>query len=177
VAKALIKSYFDQWPRLRTFQEWVVSEVINTHVLVNPFGARLEFFGFEWDRYRKTWKLKDREEALAYMAASSVAGMIKRVGPDMRACALDHGGRLYTTTHDEYLASIPESRVDDYRKDATKIMERPWPQFGVIEGFGQFYGPTDAAVGRNWGKWHVCKPTCVQPCALYNPDGVRKVKV
>lgn len=179
VAQALIDAYFAQWPKLAVFQSAITERVLRTHELRNAFGGRMEFFGFEWDAYKRVWKLKDREEAFAYIPASSTAEMVKSGLPDMRTAALECGGRLYTTTHDEYLAAVPDnSKVQDYITLTNGVMEKEWPQFKTLPGFGRFRCPSDVAVGKNWGKWsdHACTPKCPPTCDKRNVEGVRKVK-
>jgi len=149
-------AYFARWKGLAEYQRWIIAEVERERSLRNPLGRKLRFYGFAKNHTTGVWELRDREEALAFIPASTVADMAKWWLPRMEKAALDHGGRLLTMTHDSFASQIPDEPevVRSYYEKTKAIMECEWPQLGKIEGFGTFSCPSDMVVGYNWGSFH-----------------------
>jgi len=162
-------AYFGRWQGLAAYQRWTIAEVERERSLRNPLGRKLRFYGFKKNHTTGQWKLADREEALAFIPASTVADMAKWWLPRMENAALSHGGRLLTMTHDSFASQIPDDpmTIRSYYEETKKIMECEWPQLGKLEGFGIFSCPSDMVVGYNWGKFHEEE----------NPKGLREYHV
>ena len=174
-AAGWIAAYFKRWPGLKAFQDATIARVERDGFLTNSFDYRLKFWNFEWKNGRRV--CKDREEALAFPPQSDVAFMTKtllRHEGQIDSCFKRHGGELLITNHDAFAGRVPKTALADFVPAARALMERPWPQLGEIEGFGQFSVPADFMVGWNWGKRHVhgerCDPkTCDM---IENPRGL-----
>lgn len=170
-------AYFKRWPGLARFQQRVIEIVSEERELINPFKRRLRFYGFKWDYATKSWVFTEREEALAFLPASTTADIAKAVLPAMAATARRFGGRLLTMTHDSYSAEVPADRVAAYSAAADAVLTQPWKQLGRIEPFGWFSCPVETKVGANWGPQHFCNEECDPGnekggCDLFNPDGL-----
>jgi DNA polymerase I-like protein with 3'-5' exonuclease and polymerase domains len=151
-AKAWRLAYFKRWKGLARFQNEVIEEVERNRVLVNPYGRRLEFQNFRWDYKMQRYVFSDREEALAFLPASTVADEAKAMFPAMEEAAKRHDGELLLFNHDAFCSQVPEKNASAYMQDAKSIMESPWKALGTIEGFGQFSCPAEFKRGPNWGE-------------------------
>ena len=179
-------AYFGKWKQLARYQDFIVDLASKRRVLTNPFGRVLRFYGFKWNKNKKTMEFTEREEALAFTPASTVGDMVKWMLPRVNAIASEHGGELLTTTHDSFLSMLPDSPVvvASYHKAMKVVLEREWPE--MDNGLGQmptirrkpwstlppFRCRTDFMTGYNWRKGHACTPECDPGCVLFNPRGL-----
>lgn len=172
------------WPRLYAFQKEEIERASRDKYLRNPFGAVVRFYN--WRQRDGKWEIADREEALSFRPASTVACMIIGMLEEVDAVP---DGELLTTTHDSYLAQVDNqvAPVVQYVSAVEKIMAREWKELGEIPGFGFFRCPVDFKVGMNWGDRHDCEErkedgtlkcknrnpeTPDKPCEDHNPDGL-----
>ena len=177
-------AYFARWPRLAEYQATVIERVEKTRELTNPLGRYLKFYGFRWDFREARWVFDEREEALAFLPASTARDINKALLPTMAHITRQYGGRILTTTYDSYSACIPKEKVSEYVRDATAAMEETWPELGEVEGFGYFWCPAETKVGENWGPHHChsCNLAGCQSCERgegcewVNPGGLTELQ-
>ncbi len=171
-------AYFGKWKQLARYQDFIVDLASKRRVLTNPFGRVLRFYGFKWNKNKKTMEFTEREEALAFTPASTVGDMVKWMLPRVNATATKYGGELLTTTHDSFLSMLPDipEVVASYHADMKVILEREWPEMDSMGGItialpGKFRCRTDFTTGYNWRKGHICTTDCKADCVLVNPRG------
>jgi hypothetical protein len=168
-------AYFKKRWELARFQKEVIESVISRatdSTLTNPFGRRLKFWGWKWNFGTAQWEFTEREEALAFLPASTVGDMAKWLMAPLSGVAREHGGFLVHMGHDSFSACVPDEHVPHYVQAAKAVAEREWPELGRIEPFGLFRCPFDAKVGQNWGPQHTHGVTCQPECEKLNPDGL-----
>ena len=155
-------AYFEAWPGLVRYHEKLIALVNRLGYLRNPFGRKLRFWNFDRNDIGERM-IRDREEVLAYVPASTVGDMCKAVLPAIEEATIEHGGELLTTTHDSFLSDVPVENVDSYQEAARKILEQPWVNLGEFLG-ESFTCPAKFSVGKNWADFHPTR----------NPEGLRE---
>ena len=99
-------------------------------------------------RSKGRWILSDREEALAFIPASSVGDMCKALLSEMEAIPYTE---LLTTTHDSFTLACDSSAIEVITVAGRRLMERRWPELGARDA-KNFWGRVEIETGRNWGK-------------------------
>jgi DNA polymerase I-like protein with 3'-5' exonuclease and polymerase domains len=107
--------------------------------LQTKFGARRYFH-----RIGKDGSLINR--AKAYITSTTGAGMMHyRITPLQKMCQ-SYGGRLVTSTHDSFLASVPPEKVNEVMKLGKELLEKPFEQMNG------FWCSVSAKIGQNWNE-------------------------
>ncbi len=167
VVEALHRAYWEEWARIKAWQEETFQKVCRQRWLANSWGKKL--WAHNWAKRKGLWVVADREEFIAFVPQVDVVMMCLTCLPDVERIFAGAGGELFTTTHDSYLGQVPD---DDSIAEVTmsmlaRTMEREWRKLGQIPGheeeFGWFTCPTDGEWGYNWGPW-----------SDENPKGMRK---
>lgn len=166
VAQKLIDSYFEQWPKLRLFQNAMIALANSQRFLVNSFGRKYPFFHVQKNTFGQ-WVISDPNEAVSFPAQADVSDMCKKVLPELDATATAVDGELLNTKHDSFLSMIPWRLVPAYCRMTKAVMEQAWPQIrGPLANEPVFRCPTEFEVGLNWG-----------PRTEGNPDGMEECSV
>jgi uracil-DNA glycosylase family 4 len=180
IAARLHAGYFEAYPRLLARIKEVEAAALETGWLRNNFGLWLG--PYDKEKRDGVWRLVDRNEALAGQPQSDVGDMMKVVSKDLDALNaagyISLGSTLRTTMHDNFWIYVVESRIPAVAKEVKRIMERAWPEMGVLPGYGLFRCPVEISIGQNGGKMHLHDEKCLAAgCEkTENADGLVKMK-
>lgn len=161
VAKAMIEDfqrrYFEAFPAIRLYHEWVRTQLKEWGYIVTPFGRRRSFFG----RPQEDTTLR---EAIAYSPQSMTADEIDTGILNIWREAKRYDIQMLVQVHDSILAQVPVDAVNEAVPAMMEWMQAPL----LLEGGRKFVVPIEAKVGFNWGDF--------DPATGRNPDGLRKWK-
>lgn len=122
VAKRIEGVFHELWPCYRVWWDQLLSTVLSTGALVNPFGRKRIFFGrADTESHRD----KLRKECVAFMPQSTVAD---HMNARIRAVydALDpHTVWVHAQIHDALLASAPFARRLHAARTIKALLEHP----------------------------------------------------
>lgn len=155
--------YFEAFPTIRLYHQWVKEQLSEWGYIVTPFGRRRSFFG----RPQEDTTLR---EAIAYSPQSMTADEI-----DTGILQIWRGAKYYdiqmlVQVHDSILAQVPIDAVNEAVPWMMKKMRAPL----MLEGNREFVVPIEAKVGFNWGDYDPPSKDGTRP--ERNPDGLRKWK-
>lgn len=144
------KKYFDAFPCIKFYHDWVRQELKDSHQITTLFGRRRTFFG-------RADEETTVREAVAFDPQSMTADEI-----DRGLLNLFKGNRvqLLLQVHDSILIQYPEEEEDEIIPWAKEQLRVPL----VLAKDRPFVVPVDCKVGWNWGEYN--KDT--------NPDGLIK---
>lgn len=147
--------YFAAFPGIQKWHENVFWQIENLGFLQNLFGRRRFFFG-------RPKEGETRRQAVAYEPASMTAdecnqGLLKL----WRANRI----QLLQQGHDSILFQFPEEQEDEIVPWAIETLK----VFLQLARDREFFVPTEASTGWNWGKFDKDNPDI-------NPDGLKKWK-
>lgn len=131
------RAYFDAFPCIPAYHEWVIAQLQSLSFITTPFGRRRYFFG----RPKESTTIN---EAVAFapqsMTAEEINHGILRLWRANRV-------QLLMQVHDSILFQYPEELEDEILPWALETLKVHLQ----LERGRDFYVPTDAAVGWNWG--------------------------
>ncbi len=152
------RRYFKRFPCIEERFKYVRNELVENGYLVSLFGRRRGFFG-------RPWEDATLREAVAYDPQSSTADEI-----DTGLIRLFRANRvqLLVQVHDSILFQFPEEAENEIVPWAIEELKVHLE----LEKGRDFYVPTEAKVGWNWGDRQEDKKTG----KITNPDGLMKWK-
>lgn len=152
------RRYFKSFPCIEERFKYVRNELTENGYLVSLFGRRRGFFG-------RPWEDSTLREAVAYDPQSSTADEI-----DTGLIRLFRANRvqLLVQVHDSILFQFPEEQENEIVPWAIELLKVRIP---LAKG-REFYVPTEAKTGWNWGDRLEDKKTG----KITNPDGLTKWK-
>lgn len=153
--------YFEAFPAIRLYHEWVRQQLADWGYIVTPFGRRRSFFG----RPREDTTLR---EAIAYSPQSMTADEIDTGILQIWRKAKQFDIQVLVQVHDSILAQVPVDAVNEAVPEMMKWMKAPI----MLEHGREFHVPIEAKVGFNWGDFEAGRDGKLDK----NPDGLRKWK-
>lgn len=149
--KQFQEAYFEAFPCLVGWHESLKYRLLHFAHITNMFGRRRFFFGRPKDR--TTWK-----DAAAFEGSSNTSDEI-----NMGILKLWQADRvqLLMQVHDSILFQFPEELEDEIVPWALETLKTHL----VLAKGREFYVPTEAKTGWNWGNYSEA-----------NPDGLKKFK-
>lgn len=170
------------WPDVARWQRAIKEKLAKDRMLVNAWGRIHRAYGFKYNKKTKSWEASHDtiKEGLASGPQTEASEILKSVLPELWRMSRSLGAWIVLPPHDQVLVDCPMEKAREWAAASKEIMEREWPQLGVIPGheeeFGLFSCPTDLEVGMNWGEKHTEHgPECEEGCLL-NPEGMEKVE-
>lgn len=162
VIREFQKKYFDAFPEIPMYHQYVKDTLYRDGYLINLVGRRRWFFGRRNDA-------DVQRAAIAYDPQGSVGqilntGMIKVWRT--RLC------QLMLQVHDAILVQYPEEKEDEILPVLLKEIEVPVP----LEHKRTLLIPSEAKVGWNWANFVPEFDKSGKPNKDYNPDGLVKYK-
>jgi len=156
IAARLHAGYFEAYPRLLARIKDVEAEALETGWLRNNFGLPLG--PYDKEKRDGVWRLADRNEALAGQPQSDVGDMMKVVSEDLDKI---RESSLRVTMHDNFWLYVRTTDIAYAASQVWSIMERAWPEMGVLPVYGMFRCPVEISVGKNGGKRHLHSEKCL----------------
>lgn len=141
----------EAWPRTAQWRIDVVREAERAREVRDLFGGRMQLFEWKWNKWTQRWETAEREEIIACKPQRTAAQMMKAVLPAVEAVLEANGGEFWMTVHDNVWAEVPVARIGEIKHGVQTVMQRKWPEFGMVAGFGEFCCPVDVEVGYNLG--------------------------
>lgn len=138
IIKQFQSNYFNAFPGITHFHEWVRIELSTKGTLENLLGRRRRFFGRRNDE-------STLREAIAFTGQSSTADFINTAMLKIWRLGL---GDLMLQVHDSFLIQYPEEREDEILPRLLEAMKHKI----VIHG-REFSIPSEAKVGWNWSNF------------------------
>lgn len=149
--KEFQRAYFDAFPCIPAFHEWVFRELERSRCLTTLFGRRRYFFGREREA-------ETRRQAVAHMGQSMTSD---NINTGILRLWRANRVQLMLQVHDSILIQYPEEMEDEIVPWALETLQVHLQ----LRGGRDFFIPTEAKTGWNWGDWSV-----------HNPDGLMKWK-
>lgn len=150
--------YFEAFPAIRLYHQWVKEQLSDWGYIVTPFGRRRSFFG----RPQEDTTLR---EAIAYSPQSMTADEIDIGILQIWRVAKQYDIQMLVQVHDSILAQVPIDAVNEVVPIMMEKMKAPI----LLAHDRKFHIPIEAKVGFNWGDYDPSHPD-------KNPDGLRKWK-
>lgn len=134
------------FPRVHAWKEKTQFQAHYEGQLMNPFGYVRAFFEVFKQKPNGEWALgKEAREALAFMAQSTAAAMMREVL--LMLDALPGHGKywwLLISIHDSIVLECPFGLEKRVIGEVSTVMQRTWPQLGGLKVM------VDSKVGKNW---------------------------
>jgi len=147
--------YFEAFPEIKMYHEWVRDELREFSYITTPFGRRRSFFG----RHYEDSTLR---EAIAYSPQSMTADEIDTGLLQLWRERKQWDMQLLVQVHDSGLMQVPVEAVNEFVPWALQKMRVKLE----LNGGREFSVPIEAKLGYNWGDF--------DPETGKNPDGLRK---
>ena len=139
--------YFDAYPGIQDWQQYVIGTVQTTGKLSNPFGMERTF----WNRLNDDSTLRS---AIAFGPQSTI-GVLMNIG--IRLVWETYEGndlQILANGHDAVLLQIRTSELDKLLPDVLQLLHVPFPVVDIHGTERTLTIPVDAEVGSNWGHYN-----------------------
>jgi DNA polymerase I-like protein with 3'-5' exonuclease and polymerase domains/uracil-DNA glycosylase len=139
-AADLITKLKSAYPMITRWQEEVII----------PFARKHKYLQtrFGWRRYM--YRLNP-SQAMAFVPSASCAGMMHHRMMPLNTMVRSYGGRLITSTHDSFAASVPPEVAEEVRQKGVAILQAEFRELPGPDGTF-FWCPVDSKIGPHWGK-------------------------
>jgi DNA polymerase I-like protein with 3'-5' exonuclease and polymerase domains len=148
-------SYFDAFPKIRTWQYSTIASIRDHFPLYNVLDREITLFGRPWDGHTQ-------KQGLAFKPQSAVADILDlamwrvwdQLDPDGARTIEERKERyleLLAQVHDALLAQFPEDRMYILH-EMRRLMQIPIPVTDMNGVTRVMQIEAEIAVGRNWGK-------------------------
>ena len=160
-ARRLQALYFGLFPKIRAWQNSVITRADQEAKLTNPFGYSMPFWEVKrWNSRYQRWELgEDAKSAISFLPRDTAAAMLKeallRLGP------LADQGIMLGCAHDAVLTEVAEAEVDRVASLLKTELERPVPELQNLSIDVEIkYGPAwnDEMEVYNFGKTGMSVP-------------------
>lgn len=145
-AKWVMAMQKEAFPKVHAWKEKTQFQAHYEGQLMNPFGYVRAFFEVFKQNGRGEWVLgKEAREALAFMAQSTAAAMMRDVLIQLDQLP-GHGKYwwLLISIHDSVVIECYKGLEGRVIKEVSTIMQQTWPQLGGLKVM------VDAKIGSNW---------------------------
>jgi DNA polymerase-1 len=135
------RAYFEAFPAIPAWHQWVIDELSRTSILYNLFGRRRIFFGRDTDA-------TTHRQAIAYSPQSSTGEEIDRGWYQVWS----HFGRdvqFLNQVHDSLLLQVPLHEANEIIPQILEVMRVDIE----LVGGRSFHVPLEAKAGWNWGNF------------------------
>lgn len=153
-AETAQRSYFDAFPKIRSWQHAIIAAVRDHLPLVNVLDREIIMFGRPWDGHTQ-------KQGLAFKPQSSVADILDlamwrvwdALDPDGARSLNERKERyleLLAQIHDALLAQFPEDKIAILH-EMRRLMQIPIPVIDIYGVTRTMQIEAEIAVGYNWG--------------------------
>lgn len=141
------KRYFDAFPMIREYQNWIAANVKEQLPLTNALAREVRLFGRPWDDHT-------RKQGLAFAPQGGVGDILNtglwRVWQELDP----HTIELLAQVHDAIFFQIPTSKVEEGIPRLRQLMTVPVEVQDFTGTLRTCTIQVEVAIGDNWGKFN-----------------------